>query len=279
MGFSTSAGLIFGATGGVMEAALRYAVEKLEGHKLQHVEFKAVRGLEKVREATLKIAGHDIKVAVVHGLANAKVLADKVAKGEAGYHFIEVMACPGGCISGAGQPYQPNDELRAKRAKGVYTADKCSMLQKSQDNYMVETMYKEHLGGGPGSHAAHEALHTHYSNRSQLFDARIPVMRGGAEKRLPITVTICANRSDCPGKLLLGLLVDYVKGQSWSDRVDIDAAFSSRQRVEGTIGVTIGEAVTESCEFTNALNTEEKLLNCREFETLKIALNHAVEEL
>ena len=88
-----------------------------------------------------------------------KVLADKVAKGEADYHFIEVMACPGGCVSGAGQPHQPNDELRAKRAKGVYIADKCSMLQKSQDNYMVDTMYKEHLGGGPGSHAAHEALH------------------------------------------------------------------------------------------------------------------------
>lgn len=279
MGFSTSAGLIFGATGGVMEAALRYAVEKLEGHKLQNIEFKAVRGLKAVKDATLKIGEHDVKVAVVHGLANAKILADKVAKGEADYHFIEVMACPGGCVSGAGQPYQPNDELRAKRAKGVYSADKCSMLQKSQDNYMVETMYKEQLGGGPGTHAAHEALHTHYSNRSQLFDAKIPVMRGDAENRVPVTVTICANRADCPGKLLLGLLVDYVKGKGWSDRVDIDAAFSSRQRVEGTIGVTIGDSVTESCEFTNALNTEEKLLNCREFEALKRTLNQAVEAL
>ena len=92
-------------------------------------------------------------------------------------------------------------------------------------------------------------------------------------------MTICANRSDCPGKLLLGLLVDHVKSKGWSDRVDIDAAFSSRQRVEGTIGVTIGDSVTESCEFTNALNTEEKLLNCREFESLKRALNNAMEAL
>ena len=170
MGFSTGAGVIFGATGGVMEAALRYAVEKIEGKPLKTVDFKAVRGLENLKEATLNVAGNEVKVAIVHGLKKAGELFNAVKAGKAKYDFIEVMACPGGCISGAGQPISHRNSVRDLRARGIYAADKQHQLQKSQDNYLVDKCYAEHLEGGPGSHEAHKKLHTKYEDRSHIFD-------------------------------------------------------------------------------------------------------------
>jgi len=275
-GFSTGAGVIFGATGGVMEAALRFAVEKVEGKPLEHVDFKAVRGMDKLKEATLDVAGNKIKVAVVYGLAQAKKLAKKILSGEADYHFIEVMACPGGCISGGGQPMLKHPEDRTKRIKAIYAADKGQQLQKSQDNYMVEKCYTQHFGGKPGSHEAHHDLHTFYYNRSQLFDARVPVLHGKAENRLPITVTICANQENCPGQTLLALIVDFVKKNGYSDKVEIDATFSSRPQSDGTICVTIGNTVVDRCAFTNAANTEEQLKNHAAFENIKKAITQAL---
>ena len=170
MGFSTGAGVIFGATGGVMEAALRYAVEKIEGKPLKSVDFKAVRGLENLKEATLNVAGNEVKVAIVHGLKKAGELFNAVKAGKAKYDFIEVMACPGGCISGAGQPISHKNTIRDLRARGIYAADKQHQLQKSQDNYLVNKCYADHLEGEPGSHEAHKKLHTKYEDRSHIFD-------------------------------------------------------------------------------------------------------------
>jgi NADP-reducing hydrogenase subunit HndD len=169
MGEASGAAVIFGATGGVMEAALRYLVELLEGKTLDKVDFEAVRGLEGVKEATLDVAGMKIKVAVANGTGNARTLLDKMKNGEAQYHFVEVMACPGGCVNGGGQPIQPSGvrswiDLRAERAKAIYTEDKSLKLRKSQDNPTVKKMYEEYLGQ-PGSHKAHELLHTHYVAR------------------------------------------------------------------------------------------------------------------
>lgn len=276
MGFSTGAGVIFGATGGVMEAALRYVVEKVENKPLENVDFKVVRGMKSVKEATLNVAGNEVKVAVVHGLANAKKLAQKVVKGEADYHFIEVMACPGGCVSGGGQPMTSDPEVRKKRAVGIYAADKRQQLQKSQDNYMVEKCYQENFGGKPGSHEAHHSLHTFYQNRSQLFDARVPVLTGTADKLLPITVTICATEDDCPGQTLLGMIVDYIKRNNYSEKVDVAATFTSRPEKDGTICVTIGDRVVDYCKFVNAINTEEQLANHVEFEGIKQAIDSAL---
>ncbi|QSH41926.1 NADH-dependent [FeFe] hydrogenase, group A6 [Lentisphaerota bacterium ZTH] len=277
MGFSTGAGVIFGTTGGVMEAALRYAVEKIEDRKLDKVDFKAVRGLEAVKDATLEVAGQEVKVAIVHGLQKAKELVEKIKAGEVKYDFIEVMACPGGCISGAGQPIAHSEAVRRKRAKGIYNADKQQQLQKSQDNYMVAKCYDEHLGGNPGSHEAHHALHTKYVNRSQLFDAKIPVVRGTENNRLPVIVTICAKQQDCPGQKLLALIVDYVKKNGYGEKVDIDAAFSSRPEADGTICVTVGDQVVDRCKFINAVNTEEQLQNHVEFENIKKAIDAALK--
>ena len=169
MGEASGAGVIFGATGGVTEAALRYLVELLEGKTLDKVEFEAVRGLEGVKEATLEVAGMTIKAAVAHGTGNARRLLEKMKNGEASYHFVEIMACPGGCVTGGGQPIQPSQvrswtDLRAERAKAIYKEDESLPVRKSQDNPFIKTLYSEYLEK-PGSHRAHELLHTHYVPR------------------------------------------------------------------------------------------------------------------
>ncbi len=169
LGSSTGAGVIFGATGGVMEAALRTAVETLTGEQLGSLEFTEVRGTEGIKEATYNVAGMDVKVAVASGLANAKALMDKVRSGEADYHFIEIMACPGGCVNGGGQPIQPAtvhnfDDIRAKRASVLYNIDKNMPLRKSHDNPVLKEAYADYFEK-PGSHKAHKAFHTTYVAR------------------------------------------------------------------------------------------------------------------
>lgn len=167
LGFATGAGDIFGATGGVMEAALRTAYEVLTGETLQNINFEPVRGMKGIKEAEVDIAGTKIKVAVVHGLGNARKLLRDVEAGTSPYHFIEVMGCPGGCIGGGGQPYAgtnvvPLDEKLLKaRAQALYSLDEAKTLRKSHENPYVQRLYKEFLGE-PLSDVSHKYLHTHY---------------------------------------------------------------------------------------------------------------------
>ncbi len=169
---ATGAGVIFGATGGVMEAALRTVYEVLTGETLEKVEFDAVRGTEGVKEATVKIGDMDVNVAVAHGLGNARALLEKVRLGEKNYHFIEVMGCPGGCVTGGGQPIVSSKtmceiDLKAARAKALYDEDESLHLRKSHDNPFVKALYEEYMGE-PCSHKAHELLHTHYEARKKI---------------------------------------------------------------------------------------------------------------
>lgn len=168
-GESTGASTIFGATGGVMEAALRTAVEKLTGEELASVDFTEVRGMNGIKEAEYDVGGKKIKVAVASGTKNAKVLMDKVRSGESEYLFIEIMGCPGGCINGGGQPIQHAVvrnfvDLKARRAEALYKADAENPKRKSHENEAIKLLYKEYLGE-PGSHKAHEVLHTTYVAR------------------------------------------------------------------------------------------------------------------
>ena len=170
-GESTGASTIFGATGGVMEAALRTAVEKLTGETLEDVDFTAVRGMDGVKEAEYDVAGKKIKVAVASGTKNAKVLMDQIKNGTSEYLFIEIMGCPGGCINGGGQPIQHAVvrnfvDLKARRAEALYTADRNNAVRKSHENEAIKTLYTEYLGK-PGSHKAHEILHTSYVARKK----------------------------------------------------------------------------------------------------------------
>lgn len=170
MGEASGAGHIFGASGGVMEAALRTAAETLTGKELEKPDFVEVRGTDKgIKEAVYTLAGKTIRVCAVSGLANAKEVLTKVRNGESEYDFIEVMACPGGCINGGGQPTQPASvrnfvDLKAKRASALYSQDEKMTLRKSHENPEIKALYDEYLGK-PGSHKAHEILHTSYVAR------------------------------------------------------------------------------------------------------------------
>jgi iron-only hydrogenase group A len=177
MGSSTGAAVIFGATGGVMEAALRTAYEVVTGKEVpfRNIDITPVRGMDGIKEATVTLPsamaagweflrGVPVKVAVAHGLVNARRLLEKVEAGEADYHFIEIMACPGGCLGGGGQPIPTNPEVRQKRAQAIYAEDCALPLRKSHDNPEVQLLYAEFLEK-PLGHKSHELLHTHYTER------------------------------------------------------------------------------------------------------------------
>lgn len=163
-GIGTGAGVIFGATGGVMEAALRTVYEIVTGKTLENIDFENVRGLTGLKTATVDLNGLEVKVAVAHTLSNAKIILDKVKSGEEQFHFIEIMTCPGGCIGGGGQPIPTDTEIRQKRIDAIYEADRGLPLRKSHENPAVQELYKTFLGE-PLGHKSHELLHTHYGRR------------------------------------------------------------------------------------------------------------------
>lgn len=163
-GLTTGAAVIFGASGGVMEAALRTVYEVVTGQELEDVDFKAVRGYTGIREAEVDLAGTKVKIAVTSSLKNAKVLLEKIKQGEADYHFIEIMACPGGCVGGGGQPFRATAGIKANRAAGVYKIDCCLPIRKSHKNPAITEIYEQFLKK-PLGHKSHELLHTHYTNR------------------------------------------------------------------------------------------------------------------
>ena len=180
MGEYTGAGVIFGVTGGVMEAALRTVYFVLTGKEHEAIKFEQVRGFEGVREASIDINGMTVNVAIAHGMKNAKVLLDEIREGRSKYHFIEIMGCPGGCIAGGGQPivrscFLPNedddiqDTFRAKRAAALYSEDERQQLRQSHNNPQIKQLYAEYLGA-PNSHKAHHLLHTTYQAREGFND-------------------------------------------------------------------------------------------------------------
>ena len=161
LGTGTGAAVIFGTTGGVMEAALRTVADVLTGENLQTVDYNDVRGMEQTREAELTIAGNTVKIAVVHTLASARKILERIRAGEADYQFIEVMACPGGCIGGGGQPIPVNAEIRRARREGLFDCDSANELRKSHENPEIKELYDTWLGK-PLGEKAHSLLHTHY---------------------------------------------------------------------------------------------------------------------
>lgn len=178
MGESSGAAVIFGATGGVMEAALRTVYEVVTGREVpfEHLNITPVRGMEKIKEATIKIEGCvpkfsflegvELKVAIAHGLKNARIIMEQIKKGESPYHFIEIMACPGGCIGGGGQPIPTNDEIRKKRIKAIYEEDEGMPIRKSHEVPEIIKLYEEFLKE-PLGHKSHKLLHTNYTKRNR----------------------------------------------------------------------------------------------------------------
>lgn len=170
MGESSGAAVIFGTTGGVIEAAVRTAYEIKTGKILESVDFKELRGMEGIRSATIDFDGLDINIGIAHGLGHARELLEEVRSGKSNYHAIEIMSCPGGCIGGGGQPYHHNNsEILKKRQAAIYREDRGKSIRKSHENPDIITLYSEFLGH-PLSEKAHKLLHTHYSDRSTVWD-------------------------------------------------------------------------------------------------------------
>ncbi|MGB7606057.1 MAG: NADH-dependent [FeFe] hydrogenase, group A6 [Lutisporaceae bacterium] len=164
-GISTGAAVIFGASGGVMEAALRTVYEVVTGDTLEQVNFNDLRGIEGFKEATVNVGDIDVKVAVVNGLSNARMILDMIRNGKADYHFIEVMCCPGGCIGGGGQPIPTTNAIKDKRVEAIYNIDGQCAIRKSHENPVINTLYEEFLGE-PLGEVSHKYLHTHYEDKS-----------------------------------------------------------------------------------------------------------------
>ena len=174
LGEDTGASLIFGTTGGVMEAALRTANDWLTGKDSTEIDFHAVRGAESIKEATVEINGTPIKVAVASGTKAANEIMKKIASGEADWTFVEVMGCPGGCVTGGGQPIHPQYvrdtvDIRGLRAKALYDADQASVIRKSHQSPVVKAIYEEYYKDTYGCHKAHHDLHTTYVPQKKFF--------------------------------------------------------------------------------------------------------------
>lgn len=239
-GFATGAGVIFGVTGGVSEAVLRNAYEIVTEEELTDVTFMEVRGQAGVREFTTNLNGIELKVAIVHGLANAKRVMEDLKVGKLDYDLVEVMACPGGCVGGAGQPIaEDRVENRMSRATGLYQEDQLLQLQKSQQNPMVNEFYIKWLAD-PGSEAAHEALHTSYASRKRIEGAGIALNQQTA----PLDIQVCVGTS-CylKGSVdILKALTEKLKAEGLYDQVKLRAAFCCQQCAGGPM-VIAGEKV------------------------------------
>lgn len=224
LGFKTGAGVIFGASGGVTEAVLRYAVEKLRGVTLTAVEFQEVRGDATLREAEITVGDVKLKLAVIHTLRKAAEVVEQIRRGECQYDLIEVMACPGGCIGGAGQPVTQDYMAKADRRKGLFNADKMLQLHKSQDNHIVTQCYAELLGE-PNGPTAHRLLHTTYQNRRRILGDPLVLLNNGHKNKVQVSVCVGTSCYVRGSQTLLSKLVNDVESRGWADAVEVKATF------------------------------------------------------
>lgn len=249
-GFKTGAGVIFGNSGGVSEAVLRYVSEKLTGQKHDAYEFASVRGDEGIREAKLSVAGKEFTLAVVSGLGNARKVLEMVRSGAAHYDFVEVMACPGGCVGGAGQPVFSDTAVRRKRTRGIYENDRMLELHKSQDNPYIAELYQNVLGD-VGSPKAHKLLHTTYRTRKRIFDEDVDISAGG-EKSVDVSVcfgTSCFLKGS--QKLLRDILV-HIRSNGIGARVNVKASFCFERCDKGPT-IKVGNRIIEGCTIEKAI--------------------------
>jgi NADH-quinone oxidoreductase subunit G len=256
-GLTTGGGVIFGVTGGVAEAVLRTAATSLK-IDLGYVDFKEVRGFQGLRDATVRLGDIELNLAVVHGLGNARKLLDAIRRGEAKYDLIEVMACPGGCVGGGGQP-QPNDtESRKARGKGLYVSDKMAQLRSPGENLAVLKLYESYLDK-PGSELAHEVLHTGYGPRRRISgDIKINGTRPGA-----LDVSVCVG-TGCYLRGSYDVLQTFTKLSDRDDirgKVNLKATFCLEHCEDG-VSIKVGDRIVTGVTPLNAEETfEEQVLS------------------
>jgi NADH-quinone oxidoreductase subunit G len=271
MGFKTGAGVIFGNSGGVSEAVLRFAYEKVNGVKLTNFEFNEVRSDEAIREAEVNLNGTKVKLAIVSGLKNTQSLLTKIQKGEAHFDLIEVMACPGGCIGGAGQPFILEENTKKERTRGLYQSDKTLQLHKSQDNPYIQELYKNLLLE-PGSSKAHKLLHTGYKNRKRILETELNVINGTDSQKLEIKVCVGTNCYLKKSQKLIAQLIGYVEQKGLSSAIDVSATFCMEKCGEGPNVMIAGEHIPQ-CTFDKAvevLNSKLSAVIVRKSQNLEV---------
>ena len=243
LGAGSGAGVIFGVTGGVTEAVLRYAYERLTGQELQEVEFKGVRGMESVKEAEINFGERRVKVAIVHGLAMLQRLVQDMRRGERYYDFVEVMNCPGGCIGGGGMPleYPDYQEVLRRRAEGLYNADRLSVVRKAQDNPSIKFLYEKWLQEANSEVAEHH-LHTHYYSRRRISDEVIRIQEAKSAQKVDIAVCVGTSCYLKGSYDLLQELLELTKEYGVEDRVSVGATFCLEHCTEGP-NIRINEEV------------------------------------
>lgn len=246
-GFSTGAGVIFGNSGGVSEAVMRYAYQKVTGHQPESFDFVELRGNKGIKVAEVDLEGTKLKVAIVHGIKNAKEIAQKVENGTADYDIVEVMACPGGCIGGAGQPVSHDPEVRNRRTKGIFVVDKRLQLHTAEDNPYIRDFYNRVLDK-PNSHKAHDLLHTNYISRKRILSDEIRLIRGTEKKQ--ISVKVCVGTS-CHLRGSQDILTNIIKSldnENLEEFVDVRATFCSEKCDKGP-NITIDGEVIHKATF------------------------------
>ncbi len=266
LGFKTGGGIIFGNSGGVSEAVLRFAYEKMTGKILENVDFNVVRGSEGWREANIKLGDTELKIAIIHSLANARKICEMVKAGLCNYDFIEVMSCPGGCIDGGGQPVNWDIDFKERRTTGLYNADKMLQLHNPQDNPYIKDLYKNTLGE-IGGHKAHKLLHTNYHSRRRIEENNISLSEGNT-KKIEIKVCIGTNCFVKGAQEILTNLMDYVSEKNLNelvefrainDHVDVKATFCMEKCSQAPI-VSIGSTIIEKATTEKTIRIlEEKL--------------------
>jgi len=274
LGFKTGAGILFGNSGGVSEAVLRYAYEKITGERLKNVDFKMVRGKEGIRIAELELGKVHLKLAVVHSLKNARKICEDIKKGDSDIDLIEVMACPSGCINGGGQPINFDSEYIDKRRKAIFDCDKQLQLHKSQENPYIKEVYQTILGE-PGSHKAHELLHTHYNGRKRVENQTI-VIRNTEHPKIEVCVCVGTNCYNKGAHRILRKMIDYVTQNKLQDivgfeeheeMVDVKATFCFERCEHGPI-VRINKQILEHATYEKAKEVLDK-----EIEKVGVLLN------
>lgn len=252
-GFKTGAGVVFGNSGGVTEAVLRYVSELVTDQKTDSYEFLGVRGESGIREYTLMIGDKTVKMAIVHSLGHAKQLLADMEAQKIQYDFIEVMACPGGCINGAGQPVSESTAIRSQRTEGLYKNDRMLQLHKSQQNPYITELYHSVLEK-PNSHTAHELLHTQYQNRQRIQDQTLNFFETDSKTKIKVQVCVGTSCYIRGSQQLLKQLMELITSQQLTDQVSISASFCFERCNKGPT-VTIQDKTIEKCTFEQARDT------------------------
>lgn len=269
LGFKTGAGVIFGNTGGVSEAVLRFAYEKLTGETLIDTDIRQVRGEDGIRTVEMTLGKIKLKLGIAHTLGKARQICDEVVAGDSGYDLIEVMACPGGCIAGGGQPVSFDPDFRQKRTQGLYNADKQLELHKSQDNPYIKELYKSFLGE-PGSDKAHHLLHTHYKSRKRINDQVINI-RDTEHPKIEVYVCVGTNCYMKGAHKLLHQLADYVSENKLEDIVGFEG-HEEMVDVKATF-------CFERCQNGPVMRVNDKILEHATFEKAKQLLDQEIKRM